>query len=303
MGQPKNPTAGQPPAHHHHQGPPAAGPEPGLDNEVNPEDLHFSQVADFLNGTLPDNVLEVRGRFQPAPKQTQKPPEGEPKDQATARVLGKVGDGILKDRALLTVGLGELFSLVCLLEEIDPEAVRQALPFNSPQVRAGGYAMLRTCLTEREAEALGVDVADLGRHLAQGERIRRLRSVVDVIYEILDANESRVLSHLAEIVDGGLVRGASVIKANAALRRALAAALAIKGAPVQAGLQSRGQNARRDEAVRADEQAKHSVPPEGHKGGTTTTVTTQTGAAPSSSNEPASKGTAGHKGSGKNKGQ
>ncbi len=103
-----------------------------------------------------------------------------------------------------------------------------------------------------------------------------LRAIIDPVYQILDANESIVLNQVATIIDDGLARGLSVVKANGALLRVLAPALDIRGKPAQDGLVTRSENQRRSDEVRAEEQAKQeeaAAPAAG--AGSTTTVTTQ----------------------------
>jgi hypothetical protein len=94
-------------------------------------------------------------------------------------------------------------------------------------------------------------------------------------WRLLDANESQVLNRIAVQVDQGLEVGWSVIQHNGELQRELKPALAIRGEPAQEGQQTRSENERREEAVRAEVEAKLNAPRgDGAPAGTTTTITT-----------------------------
>ncbi len=125
-----------------------------------------------------------------------------------------------------------------LQKDINKEAVRVALPFNSPLVRAGGYAMLRGSVAVKEGGAMKVNREHLGVKLAYLERIRQLKAEWKPVMEILDANETIVLSDIAAIVDDGLTVGWSTIQHNGALLRILEPALAIRGNPSDQSVQS-----------------------------------------------------------------
>src|SRR5207302_1883379 len=131
------------PLHSHHVlG--ASAPRAHPDTEVDPQLLKNPLVANFLNGSLPAGMIEVNGRYQAAPENVPRPPVVIlTPEEAVDRVLGKVKDGFIKDPDGLTEAMAELIALYQLRDGIVPSLVRTNLPFNSPQVRAGGYAMLK----------------------------------------------------------------------------------------------------------------------------------------------------------------
>ncbi len=277
---PNKPT---PPAGHGHAPGVTHTPGPagtGTD-QVNPEDLTIPEVANNLRGSLPDKIIRVNGRPEAAPTDSPQPVEVMPKEQFVRAVADRWVDACINKTDNVPSTLSEVLDTVFLLEGFSREWVRVDLPFNAMQVRAGGYSALHADKTVAEASCLKLDASRLGRSLAQSERIRRIRNVLDPAYALVDANETVVLNDVATQVDAALLRGDSVIKANGALLVALTAARAIRGEPANTAVATRAQNVRQAGAVRADEQAKlaatSAAEPTAHA---TTTVTTQTPVGP-----------------------
>lgn len=295
---PVNKDGTPPAAPRHRLHHPLIVPAPGsaADDQVDPRDLKNPLVSDFLLGKMPGRLKLENGHWVPAAPE---PPSPAPPQVATANevvdlVLGLLRDGLLKTPETLPDALDQLLNLVLVVNEIDPTQVRTSLPYNSGQVRAGGFSVLGTSEDEA-ARPLKVDYPALGRELAQEERIRRLRAVIDPVHDTLEFNETHVLSHVFDHVDGGLKLGLSVIQNNAALARQLGPALAIKGKPTETGLATRGQNQRLVEATRADAQTQPETPgaEEPRPPTTTTTVTTQPAVSPPAG-APAPKARPGH---------
>ena len=116
--------------------------------------------------------------------------------------------------------------------------------------------MLKAVQQDPRAEVMQVPMADLGRDLALLLRIGVAKEHVGAITEVLDANETVVLQRISRTVNAGLKLGASVIAADGKLTYILGPALAVRGEPSSAAVASRADNARTDQATRADEQAK-----------------------------------------------
>jgi hypothetical protein len=72
--------------------------------------------------------------------------------------------------------------------------------------------------TDRKAAVMEVDMNTLGQDMALALRIRRAREVVEPLFNILVANETVVLTRIADAVDKALTLGESVIAADAACR-------------------------------------------------------------------------------------
>ena len=127
----------------------------------NPEAVSNPLVADHLNGALPEKMIEVNGRPMAAPPLADKGPEVRAREQLVDEILGRVRAGLLTRPETLAPALGEVVDLALLQNEIDREAVRVSLPFNAAQVTHGGFAMLRTCTSVREA-GVTLDLPSLG---------------------------------------------------------------------------------------------------------------------------------------------
>lgn len=232
---------------------------------------------------MPGRLTLENGHWVPARADPPREPQVLTAQEVVERALNDLRDGYLKTPETLSQALDQAALLALVMNEIDPELVKKDWPYNSAQVRAGGYAMLRATENEAVARVTKVDRPALGRSLAQLERIRGLRTVADPLHETLEANETHVLTEIFEHVDGGLKVGMSVIQNNGELLRELGPALAIKGRPSEAGQQSKGQNQRLEQKVRADEQGKQAAQPGGEgamPAATTTTVTTQPAGVP-----------------------
>lgn len=292
MSTPKNP-AGPPPAgttHRLHHNPILGGSHlgPQLDNEIDPELLKL--VADYLNGRLPGGIVKINGRPEAAPKDQPVPLTVLTPEQEVTQLLPRISDGFLKTPETLPGAIEEELYLWLLMNGIDPTALRVNLPFNSAQVRLGGFALLGVCVRSQEAGPLKVNIPVLGQDLALCMRIRAIRAVVSRVDSILDANETQVLDRIAGYVDEALKNGLSTIKNNGELLRGLEAALAIRGKPVATGLESRGQNARTEAAIRADEQAKQAEEAGAARPATTTVTTEVPAPSPSTPKVPVSPG-------------
>jgi hypothetical protein len=101
-----------------------------------------------------------------------------------------------------------------------------------------------------------VDMNTLGQDMALALRIRRAREVVEPLFNILVSNETVVLTRIADAVDKALTLGESVIAADGSLSWVLKPALDIRKAPAATGVATKAENARKEEAIRADEQSK-----------------------------------------------
>ena len=251
---------------------------------ISQEDYKNPLVADYLVGRLPKGLIKVNGHPQAAPDGSPRQIEVLTPEQMIDQMLADLRTAFLKRPETVAQCLEPVIELAFLQNEIDREAVREALPYNAAQVRAGGFAVLQAQSVD-EAKAMKVDTPALGRSLAMAERVRGLEVVIGKANQILVANGTRHLARIAEHVTGGIKRGASVIQNNGALLRTLQPALAIRDEPIADGLQSRADNARRDEAVRTDEQSKLAAAME-PAATPATSVTVQTPTAPSTPRVP-----------------
>lgn len=250
-----------------------------VDNfEVSPEDLHDPLVADHLAGALPPKVAFVNGRPVAPPTDGTPAVQIDTREAAVGKVLDRMREGFLVKEEEMVPALGQAIDLAFLMLGVDPELIKLPLPYNAEQVRPGGYSVIGAYRAVPAAKVMSVDTTALGKNLALEERIRRLRGVIDNAHGALEANQSQVLTRIAEQVDSGLNAGYSVIETNGMLKRKLEPALAIRGKPAAAAQATRAGNERLEANVRAEEQARHKSEQTTQAKateGTTTTVTTQ----------------------------
>ena len=264
MSNPQKPSPAPAPGHTprvHHQPQPGLGGTPVQGNNpgepVSLEDYNTAAISNNMLRHLPDTVVYEGDQPEEPPTATPpKPNPPIPSDPAARDAGDGVYTGLTTKTGTFWTAVRKASRLGYLLDGFNSRAVRVALAFNSTQISDGAVAVIKAVESDPKAACMEVDPEALGKDVALLLRVHRAQEQIDSIKQVLDANESVVLSRIFNTVDGGLKLGASVIAGDGNLSFVLGPALAIRKDPANLALATKASNARADKATRADEQTK-----------------------------------------------
>jgi hypothetical protein len=259
---------------HHETTPGQTTPGLGADDgqAINPLDYNNPLINDYLAGHLPAGIVMNNGMPEAAPAPAPKVPPDPvlTPEQAARQAVEACYTGLTGKPETFWPSVATLIRLGFLQDGINLREVRVKKPFNSGQVLDGGMAVVQTIQNDPKAKCMEVDVNALATDMAQSLRIQRALETLKPAYLVADANDTVVLDRIATRVDKGLAVAASVIEADGNLARLLEDALAIKGGPAAAAVQSRAENARTAEKAVAKATPTTPVVPAGGPPGAST---------------------------------
>jgi hypothetical protein len=179
-----------------------------------------------------------------------------------------------EDLARLDLAVERTLSLVLIREGLDLQAPKVDLPYNAQQVPLGAQAVLDTMARVPEAEVMKPKIEGLEQDVAQHKVVKRVLRPIEQFYEIGKASESVVLNRMGGKVEGAVERAKSLMD-NAALRRGLKEALAVRQDPAEEAKKTKGDHKKVEAKAAAKAVAEAGVVPPVSPGEVTqTTVTT-----------------------------
>ena len=254
-------------------GQPSAGAASTHDTEQTTSRVD-AYVADHLVVDLPPHIsfkghLPLKAETPESPEQVLTPEEAVTQAQELQR------KALLSDGRLVPVAVRETLGFFLLREGLDLQATKEDLPFNHKQVPAAGRAVVNTIDTVEEAKVMAGSVVGMEDDLAMLERINRLAEPIEMAYEVLQANRTKVLNRISQKSLAALGRAKSLLD-NPLMSRGLADAVAVRQEPATQGVQTRGEHgklvAATTSAVKAAE-AQTTAQDKGAAAQTTTTTT------------------------------